>query len=109
LFIDQGYCLNAGEWDFPDSPLRGVYARNCVYKDVTGWESFEPALSRAEQADIGDIWRCARRIPPEWYGYDGEAVARVVEAVYGRRNRIRELINAFRTSGRDPFPQWKED
>jgi hypothetical protein len=55
LFIDQGYCLNAGEWDFPDSPLRGVYARSCVYKDVTGWESFEPALTKAEQADIVDI------------------------------------------------------
>ena len=24
-FIDQGYCFNAGEWTFPDSPLRGVY------------------------------------------------------------------------------------
>ena len=23
-FIDQGYCFNAGEWSFPDSPLRGV-------------------------------------------------------------------------------------
>ena len=27
-FIDQGFCFNAGEWTFPDSPLRGVYARN---------------------------------------------------------------------------------
>jgi hypothetical protein len=24
-FIDQGYCFNAGEWTFPDYPLRGVY------------------------------------------------------------------------------------
>ena len=24
-FIDQGFCFNAGEWTFPDSPLRGVY------------------------------------------------------------------------------------
>ena len=23
-FIDQGYCFNAGEWTFPDYPLRGV-------------------------------------------------------------------------------------
>jgi len=47
-FIDQGYCFNAGEWSFPDSPLRGIYSRNRVYAGVTGWESFEPALSRAE-------------------------------------------------------------
>ena len=37
-FIDQGYCFNAGDWTFPDSPLRGVYANNCVYEGVTGWE-----------------------------------------------------------------------
>jgi hypothetical protein len=30
--IDQGYVFNAQQWHFPDSPLRGVYARNCVYE-----------------------------------------------------------------------------
>jgi hypothetical protein len=109
LFIDQGYCLNAGEWDFPDSPLRGVYARNCVYENVTGWESFEPALMKAEEADILNIRRCAERIPPEWDGYDAKSLTRVVEAVHERRTRIRELIDTFRTSGRDPFPNWKKD
>ncbi len=24
VFIDQGYCFNAGEWNFVDSPLRGI-------------------------------------------------------------------------------------
>ena len=47
-FIDQGYCFNAGEWTFPDYPMRGVYARNEVYMGVCGWESFEPWLSRIE-------------------------------------------------------------
>jgi hypothetical protein len=42
-FIDQGYCFNAGEWTFPDSPLRGAYANNYVYEGVMGWEAFEPA------------------------------------------------------------------
>jgi hypothetical protein len=39
IFIDQGYCFNAGEWTFPDSPLRGAYANNCVYEGVMGWEA----------------------------------------------------------------------
>ena len=30
--FDQGYCFNAGEWTFPDHPLRGVFANNCVYE-----------------------------------------------------------------------------
>ena len=31
-FIDFGYCFNAGEWSFPDAPLRGVYGLNDVYE-----------------------------------------------------------------------------
>lgn len=36
-FIDQGYCFNAGEWSFPDYPLRGVYARNEVRWSDASW------------------------------------------------------------------------
>ncbi len=105
-FIDQGYCFNAGEWDFPDSPLSGVYARNCVYANVTGWESFEPVLTKAEECDIVDLWRCAEPIPPEWYGHEYKALERIVEALYQRRQMIRALITAFRQSSRNPFPNW---
>jgi hypothetical protein len=38
-FIDQGYCFNASEWTFPDYPLRGVFANNCVYQGVIGWDA----------------------------------------------------------------------
>jgi len=34
-FIDFGYCFNAGEWSFPDAPLRGVYGtRNSLILDT---------------------------------------------------------------------------
>ncbi len=108
LLIDQGHCLNAGEWTFPDQSLRGVYGRNCVYRDVTGWESFEPTLSKAEQSSFEDIWRCAEGIPPEWYEHDSESLRRVIETVYARRSRIRQLITAFRVSVRNPFPNWRQ-
>ena len=61
-FIDQGYCFNAGEWTFPDFPLRGVYPQNEVYARVNGWESFEPWLSRIERLDEDAIWRVAGEI-----------------------------------------------
>ena len=108
MFIDQGYAFNASDWDFPDAALRGVYASNCVYKDVNGWESFEPALTRAEEADIIDVWRCSEPIPPEWYGHDCPALQQLVEALHQRRGMIRGLIAAFRESSRTPFPNWKE-
>lgn len=106
-FIDQGYCFNAGEWNFADTPLRGVFARNCVYLGVSGWESLEPALSRAESMDLPALWRCAEDIPPEWCGKDSCALEKMIEQLHVRRLMIRRLIESFRHSSRNPFPNWR--
>lgn len=106
-FIDQGYCFNAGEWTFPDYPLRGVFANNCVYEGVTGWDAFEPALTRAEDMDSDTIWQCAADIPGEWYERDKDGLSRLADALYQRRHSIRRLIGEFRESARNPFPNWK--
>src|SRR5579859_1636731 len=58
-FIDQGYCFNSGEWNFPDKPLCGVYYRNFVYASVDSWDSFEPALTSAEEMDISALYLLA--------------------------------------------------
>jgi len=107
-FVDQGYCFNAGEWTFPDFPLRGVYANNCVYEGVTGWEAFEPTLTRAEEMDSDTIWRCAAEIPEEWYEGNRDSLHRLVEALHHRRGAIRNLITEFRRSSRNPFPNWRD-
>lgn len=107
-FIDQGYCFNAGEWTFPDYPLRGVYANNQVYEQVTGWESFEPWISHIEKMNDDVLWNLAGEIPPEWYGGEWDALEELVKALLKRREIVRELIEAFRTSGRRPFPAWRE-
>ena len=108
VFIDQGYCFHAGEWKFEDAPLRGVYPRNAVYRGVTGWESFEPWLSRLENLPPETIWQAAAEIPPEWYGGDLTEMERLVERLDQRRTRVRELIEAFGKSGREPFGGWKK-
>jgi hypothetical protein len=107
-FIDQGYCCNAGEWTFPDYPLRGVYARNEVYVGVRGWESFEPWLSRIERMEEDIVWTLAGEIPPEWYGGAWDELEKLVRTLIGRRGGVRELIEAFRVSPRRPFPEWRE-
>jgi len=105
-FIDQGYCFNAGDWTFPDAPLRGVFARNQVYARVRGWESFEPWLSRVEEFAADGLRKVAEEIPPEWYGGDPGVIERLMETLLNRRLRVRELIEQFRESNREPFPQW---
>jgi hypothetical protein len=107
-FIDQGFCFNAGEWNFPDSPLRGVYARNQVYTGVVGWESFEPWLSRIEAMDTGVIWAIAEGVPPQWYGGDTRNIERLMDQMLTRRGLVRELICSFRDSNREPFPMWEK-
>ena len=104
--VDQRHCFNADEWNFPDSPSRGVYARTAVYAGVTGWDSFEPVLTMAEQADPTDLWRCAEAIPREWYAHDKAALERLVDRLYQRRTKIRDLITTVRNSPRNPFPNW---
>ena len=107
VFIDQGYCFNAGEWNFLDSPRRGAFARNSVYASVTSWHAFEPTLSEVEQIDIDGLWKIAAEIPEEWYEHDSEGPTRLIEALHARRTRIRELVTSFRNSSRNPFPNWK--
>ena len=105
-FIDQGYCFDAAEWKFPDLPLHGVYYQNHVYQDVSGWGSFEPLLSHIEGIDYADLWRSAADIPNEWFEHDGQGLFDLIETLYDRRLSVRELITAFRTSCRNPFPKW---
>ena len=105
-FIDQGFCFNAGEWTFPDSPLRGAYLRNSVYAGVTGWKSFEPWLSRVENLPADKLWAIAEAVPPEWYGGDLADIERLMESLLLRRGRVREMISSFRDSSREPFPFW---
>ena len=107
-FIDQGYCFNAGEWTFPDYPLRGVYASNCVYEGVTGWSAFEPALTRAEEMDLETIWQCSMNIPEAWYEGDRTGLERLIDDLIRRRKSIRKLISEFRKSARNPFPNWQD-
>jgi len=106
IFIDQGFCFNAGEWTFPDVPLRGVFARNRVYSRVTGWNSFEPWLSRVEAFAASGLGTIAEAVPPEWYGGDLGVIEHLMETLLRRRSRMRELIEHFRDSSRQPFPNW---
>jgi hypothetical protein len=109
VFIDQGSCFNMGQWNFRDAPLKGVFAQNGAYSAVTGWNSFEPWLSRIEQFNPQLLWEIAEAVPPEWYGGDTCALDKLVEKLISRRWRVRELIDQFRQSSRIPFPHWKNN
>ena len=105
--IDNGFCFNACEWNFPDAPLRGLYMRHRVYESVRSIDSFEPWLSRIESrmtaAVIGEI---AGEAPPEWYN-SSDALEALVERLARRRTLVRDLIVSAWKSSAQPFPNWK--
>jgi len=104
-FIDFGYCFNAGEWSFADAPLRGVYGLNDVYREVESWDDFAPWLQRIETFPEQHLRRIADEIPFEWYGERFE-LQRLLDCLLARRSIVRLLIEDFRTSSRNPFPNW---
>ncbi len=105
-FIDFGYCFNAAEWSFPDSPLRSAYARQEVYAHIESWNHFEPWLSRIERCSKASLQSIARDIPIEWYG-ERHDLDCLLDSLFVRRSAVRGLIDDFRKSHRNPFPNWK--
>jgi hypothetical protein len=107
LMIDNGFCFNAGEWNFPDAPLRGLYARNRVYQGVTGMESFAPWLEHLESGmSERALDEAIREIPPAWYEDDYDALLRLLEQLHHRRARVPDLILEAKRTNRQPFPNW---
>ncbi|TAM84580.1 MAG: phosphatidylinositol kinase [Acidobacteria bacterium] len=105
--IDQGFCFNDGEWNFPDSPIRSLYPRRLVYEDVRGLQSFEPYLSQVENIEANELDECVRDVPREWCGDDPDQISRLVEQLYARRRRVRQLIIDAKQSSLRPFPNWE--
>ncbi|HMD31264.1 MAG TPA: hypothetical protein VKG84_05085, partial [Candidatus Acidoferrales bacterium] len=105
--IDQGFCFNAQNWDFPDAPLRGLYARVCVYDGVRGMAAFEPWMARMKRlGEDGTFDEMASRIPLEWYDGDLDALYALLERLVRRTERLPDLIVEARNSYRRPFRNW---
>jgi hypothetical protein len=106
--IDQGFCFNAGEWNFPDAPLRGLYGRARVYNSVSAMSSFDRWITRLEkQISTDDLDVAAKQIPPEWYAFDMDALYALLERLERRRPQVRAQIEQARDSSRQPFPNWR--
>lgn len=106
VFIDQGHCFNAGEWNFIDHPSHGICRNPSVYENVTGWSSFEPWLSRIEQFNLDDILAIVSEVPVEWLGSGRATLGQLISKIYSRRLLVRDLIRQTKSSTKNPFPNW---
>lgn len=107
IFIDQHDCFDGPRWQFLDKPEYGLYGGKHVYEAVTGWRSFEPALSRIENISADDLRQLASEVPAEWYGSDQNALSSLIETLSNRREIVCNLIADSRRCSRSAFPHWR--
>jgi hypothetical protein len=109
MMIDYGFCFNGGDWNFPDAPLHSLYAKRCVYHNVAGIGTFDRWIDWLENdLTLSLLYEEAQQVPPEWYGEDHDAWNRLIEHLYLRRTRLRELIWSARRADPDAFPKWNK-
>ena len=104
--IDHGFAWNGPNWDFPDSPLQGLYARRQVYESVRSLADFEPWLTQVmafPEEVIDSAWKS---IPPEWIAGEEEALLELLERLFERRKRVPDLIAICRGVRNNPFVNW---
>ncbi len=108
LFLDHGFFFGAGDWKFPDAPLRGLYPRHRVYQGVRGLGSFAPWLERIEnKLTLEALGEMAGEIPIEWY-QDPAALEQLIEQLDRRRKEVRRLLLDAARSSRQPFVNFKD-
>lgn len=105
--IDNGFAFNGPNWDFPDSPLQGLYARRLVYDSVRSLADFRPWLDLVEHFPEEVLDRAWKGVPPEWLEGEEDALEEMLERLLARARRVPDLIDACRTSRTNPFPNWK--
>jgi hypothetical protein len=104
--IDHGYAFNGPHWDFPESPVQGLYARALVYESVRSFEDFQPWLEQVTYFPEEVVDRAWKRIPADWVAGEEDALEGLLEELLRRRARVPELIKACRSARSNPFPNW---
>jgi hypothetical protein len=106
LMIDHGFAFNGPHWDLPDSAVAGLYPRRLVYNGVRSITDFEPWIDRILNFPPEIFDKALRQIPPQWTLTDGTELERLLEALFRRRKRIPQLIDACRHAPGQPFKSW---
>jgi hypothetical protein len=105
--IDQGFAFNGPHWDFPESPLQGLYPRRQVYESIRSLADLEPWLELVTNFPEEVIDSAWKRTPAAWIQGDEDALEQLLGRLYERRKRVPDLIAACRQARTNPFPNWR--
>ena len=107
IMFDNSLAFRGAEWSFCDKPRLVVNPLLYVYEFIGGMSSFDPWLTLVERIEEDDLWEAAGGIPAQWYGADSKSLSLLLEQLWTRRTRVRELIHSLRVQSPKLFPNWK--
>jgi len=107
LMIDHGFVFNGPHWDFPESPVQGMYPRRAVYDQIRSIESFQPWLDRVTHFPEQVIDQAFRQIPPQWTAGDEDQLERLLVRLLNRCRHVPDLIHDARLAKSNPFVNWR--
>ncbi len=104
--IDHGFAFNGPHWDFPDSPIQGLYHRPLVYERVRSLEDFQPWLDQVVNFPEEVVDEAYKQVPLEWLEGEDGALEKLLERLIERRRRVPDLILECRAAKAALFPSW---
>jgi hypothetical protein len=104
--MDHGFVFEGPHWRLNDSPLQGLYHRPAVYRNVRGWNDFEPWLERIVHFPESVVDQALKQIPAAWLEQDQEALLTLLDRLLQRRKRVPDLLDACRRERTNLFPAW---
>ena len=105
--IDHGYVFNGPYWNFTDSPIQGLYFRPVVYREIRGFDDFQPWLDRLIYFPEQIFDDAVKQIPPVWLDGEDQELDRLLNNLMARRKRVPELLRECSAARNTPFPNWK--
>lgn len=107
LMMDHGFIFDGPHWNYTDSPIQGLYFRTSVYRNVRGWDDFQPWLEQIANFPESVVDDALKQIPAEWMDGDGGRLQALLEKLMTRRKRVAGLIQECSRGRVNPFPNWQ--
>jgi len=93
MMVDNGFCFNGINWNFPNSPILGLYHDWTVYRNVDDVRSSEDWLCQLEVKITGEeLMKMAEGIPKLWLAGGTAALTGLLVCLFKRKRIVPELI-----------------
>jgi hypothetical protein len=93
IMIDNGFCFNGINWNFPNSPILGLYHDWTVYRSVGDVRCFEDWLCKLEVKITGEeLNKIVEGIPEPWLPGGTAPLVGLLQCLFMRKRIVSELI-----------------